>query len=345
MAERAERDSGWISGGVVDAEDARLATGVLAAPGAGPIQSRSGIRPADGNPGQVRALSTPSKEVTVQPFQAVIQGTRATAAGPYLATLDTVKTVDVLASGPADSSNERRDLIVARQFDPQYGDNRTGMVVERVQGQPAATPTDPVVPGDHLKLARVRVRAGTTTITANDLTDLRTFTGAVGGVLLARNATDRPVNPYQGLYVHRLDTNRLEMWTGAAWRALLVEDDTGWVDVPVGADWAGTSPAPDDDGPAIRVRRLGRLVHLRGGATRRNTPAPHGTLIFTLPAEFRPRYAHHWVAPTWAGKQYGWPQYYELGAYADGRVVLWAEEASMPVNETVFVHTTWLLEA
>ncbi|GFJ95972.1 hypothetical protein [Phytohabitans rumicis] len=210
----AERDSGWMSGGVVDAEDARLATGLLAAPGATPLQSRGGIRPSGGHPARVEATSTPSKDVTVRPFQAVIQGTRSTAAGSYLVTLDAVKTVDVLGAAPAHGSNERFDLIVARQFDPQYADSRSGMVVERVTGTAGTTPVDPAVPGDHLKLARIRVRAGATTITEADISDLRAYTSALGGIMLARNATDRPLNPYWGFYVHRLDTSRLEVWDG-----------------------------------------------------------------------------------------------------------------------------------
>jgi hypothetical protein len=339
----AERDSGWISGGVVDAEDARLATGVLAAPGSGPLQSRGGIRPTDGQPALVEASPTPSKGVTVRPFQAVIQGTRSPAAGSYLVTLDAVKTVDVLGAAPADSSNERRDLIVARQFDPQYADSRTGMVVERVTGTPAATPVDPVVPGDHLKLARIRVRAGATAISSTDITDLRTYTGALGAILLARTAADRPVNPYQGLYVHRLDTNRLELWDGVNWRAPL-EDDTGWIEVPVAINWTPGGFA-DQDEPTVRVRRVGRAVYLRGGATRRNSPGPHGTLVVTVPLPFRPRWAHRWVATCALGLQANAPQFYEMGLYADGTVVAWTDSsATIPVNEILFLNTSWLLE-
>src|SRR5687767_6271391 len=111
-----ERDSGWVGGNVVDAEDARLATSVLAAPGRTPAQSRTGLRPAPGDPGLVRATGTPSGNVTVQPFQAVIQGTRHAAAGAYLTTLDEQKTLDVLKV-PAHGSYNRFDLVVARQTD------------------------------------------------------------------------------------------------------------------------------------------------------------------------------------------------------------------------------------
>jgi len=339
----AERDSGWISGGVVDAEDARLATGVLAAAGTGPLQSRTGIRPTDGHPARVEASTTPSKDVTVRPFQAVIQGTRSPVAGPYLVTLDTVKTVDVLGAAPADSSNERFDLIVARQFDPQYADSRTGMVVERVTGTPAAAPVVPTVTGDHLKLARIRVRAGATTITTADILDVRTYTSALGGIMLARNAADRPVNPYQGFYVHRLDTNKLELWDGASWRAPL-EDDTGWVDVQVAQNWTAGGLQGQDE-MTVRVRRVGRTVHLRGAVLRQNTPAPHATLVATVPLALRPRWAHRWVATCMKGLQVNAPQFYEMALYADGTVLVYTDSsATLPIAETLFLHTCWLLE-
>ena len=138
-----ERDSAWISGGVIDAEDARLATGVFAAPGAGPVQARTGVKPATGDPGRVQATTTVSGKVTVSPFQGVIQGTRATATGAYLVTLDQQKTIDVLGTYPASTLNPRHDLIVARQRDTQYGDATTAMTVELVKGTEAAAPSTP----------------------------------------------------------------------------------------------------------------------------------------------------------------------------------------------------------
>ncbi|HEX6468499.1 MAG TPA: hypothetical protein VF069_05335 [Streptosporangiaceae bacterium] len=228
----AERDSGWVSGGVVDAEDARLATGVLAMAGAGPIQTRTGLKPGPGNPGLVQATATPSSGITVQPFQAVIQGTRLTAAGSYLVTLDQVKTVAV---PPAHPSNPRLDLIVARQRDQQYGDESSGMTVECVSGTPAAAPVPPPVPGDYVVLAQLTVRAGAGVISSTDITDRRSFAVAAGGVLPLLPHETPPAQGFDGQRVYDLETGQDLVWRAAGWRPAVAGTiqaygpaDSGW---------------------------------------------------------------------------------------------------------------------
>ncbi|MFJ4100960.1 hypothetical protein [Amycolatopsis japonica] len=338
-----ERDSGWVGGAVVDAEDARLATAALAAPGRTPAQSRTGLRPAPGDPGVVRATSTPSGNVTVQPFQAVIQGTRHAAAGAYLATLDEQKTLDVLKV-PAHGSYNRHDLVVARQTDAQYGDATSKFVVEVVAGTAASQPADPVVTGDVLKLARVTVRANTSAVTGGDITDLRPYTCAVGGILPVRNASERPLDAYPGLYVHRADTGRLEFWTGGAWKSLLVDDDTGWQVVPVVAGWTAGRPGDNQDATVVHVRRIGPTVYVRGAVTRQNTPAGHGTVILTMPQIYQPQYAHRWAGNTWSGHHIGSHQFLDLSIEKNGDLAMWTDSSVMvPVDETVMLHTSYLL--
>lgn len=339
----AERDSGWISGGVVDAEDARLATGLLAAPASGPLASRTGIRPTAGHPGRVEATATASKDVTVRPFQAVIQGTRGSSAGAYLVTLDATKTVDVLGAAPADASQPRNDLLVARQFDPQYADSRTGMVVERITGTPAVSPLDPAVSGDHLPLARIRVRAGATTVAAGDITDLRRYTSALGGVMLARDAGDRPVDAYMGFYIHRLDTNRLEVFDGAQWRYPL-PDDTGWQSVTPATDWVAGGGTVEES--TFRVRRIGSMVYFRAGATRQRVAATGASLVCTLPVGFRPAWIYWWVTATRFGIQRSQPQFFEMSVRADGTVVVAPDSANAPVavDETLYISASWPID-
>jgi hypothetical protein len=337
-----ERDSGWVGGSVVDAEDARLATASLAAPGKTPTQARSGLRPAPGDPGLVRATPTASGSVTVQPFQAVIQGTRHSATGAYLATLDELKTINVLRV-PAHASFGRFDIVVARQTDVQYGDSVSGFVVDVVAGTAASSPSEPTVPGDAIRLARIAVRAGTSTIIGADITDLRPFTSAVGGVLPVRNGSERPIDAYVGMYVHRLDTGRLEFWSGNAWKALVVEDDTGWQPMPVAANWVPTTPDVVGDG-VVSVRRIGQAVHLRGGLTRKNTPAGHGTLVMTLPLAYRPQFVHRWAGVTWHGHGIGSHQFLDLSIATDGDLNMWTDSSvEVPVDETIYVNTTYFL--
>lgn len=228
----AERDSGWVSGGVVDAEDARLATGVLAAPGNGPLHCRSGIKPAPDEPGLVEATPTPSGSVTVRPFQAVIQGTRATTTGAYLVTLDQQKTVAVPPGHPA---HPRLDLIVARQRDQQYGDPATAFTVECVSGIASPAPAEPRPEGDHLVLAQVQVPAGASVITQADLTDRRSFTTALGGVLPLRPGEPLPARGFPGQRLYDLATGQDLVWVPEGWRPAMAgavaaygPADPGW---------------------------------------------------------------------------------------------------------------------
>ncbi|KUM71111.1 hypothetical protein [Streptomyces griseorubiginosus] len=221
VPEELERDSGWLSGGVVDAEDARLATGVFAsAPtdSTNPIAARTGIKPGPGNPGSVEAEATPTRKVTVQPFQGVVQGTRTSYAGPYLITLGRMKTLDVLSAAPAHSSYARIALVVARQTDRQYGAASDGMVVQVEAGAPAPTPVAPRLTGDYLPLAQITVRPNAGTITQADIKDLRVFTVATGGVLPLQRYESLPAEGYTGQRLYDVKTGLDLVRTGTAWR-------------------------------------------------------------------------------------------------------------------------------
>ncbi|MDH6448848.1 MULTISPECIES: hypothetical protein [unclassified Streptomyces] len=326
-----ERDSGWISGGVVDAEDARLATGVFAAPGPSPVQARSGIRPATGDPGRVQATATVSGKVTVAPFQGVIQGTRASATGAYLVTLGQQKTLDVLGTNPADSSNPRNDLVIARQRDAQYGDATTGMTVELVKGTAAATPVDPAVTGDFIPLARIRVAKNASSVTAPDIDDLRLWTAAAGGILRVGGESGRPAYPYAGMYIHRSDSNHLEWYDGSGnWRA--VNNDTGWATLSFPASWTVYNNEP----PA--VRRVGAVAYLRGAIITSVAQSANPTTLMTLPAAFRPTARHHWylvLGSTRTGV--------EGIVDPDGSVNLYPQTTALPAGQLVYINTTWLV--
>ncbi|MFJ4938226.1 hypothetical protein ACIP8U_30785 [Streptomyces pseudovenezuelae] len=233
-----ERDSGWLSGGVVDAEDARLATGVLASAAAdpgNPIAARTGIKPGPGNPGGVEAEATPSRYVQIRPFQGVVQGTRAPYAGAYLITLGQLKRLDVLTEAPAHSSYARIVLVVARQTDRQYGDASDGMVVQVEAGAPAATPVPPRLTGDYLPLAQITVRANAGSVTQADIKDLRVFAVAAGGVLPLQSYESLPADGYAGQRLYDLETGLDLVSSGTTWRPAATgaveffgPADTGW---------------------------------------------------------------------------------------------------------------------
>lgn len=215
-----ERDS-WAtmngSSRIVDAEDARLATGALWTPGSTGVSARQGIRPAAGDPFKVLALSpTPGANVTVNLGQMAITATRGF--GSYIATLDAVKTVPIL-NVPADPSLQRNDIVIATQSDTYYGDGSTVYSVQRVQGVPGAGDPSLAAFPDHIPLARIRVTAGATTVTNAMIDDLRPgWTVALGGILPVADLAARPAAPYAGQAIYRLDKKFVEIHDGTAWR-------------------------------------------------------------------------------------------------------------------------------
>ncbi|WET79230.1 hypothetical protein P3102_35265 [Amycolatopsis sp. QT-25] len=219
----AERDSWATMNGatrVVDAEDSRVAFGALLQPGATATAKSVGIINAAGTPGLVAATApTPDVNVKVSAFQAAIPATRGM--GPYIATLDADKTLNVLGTDPADPSNARRDLIIARQTDTYYADGSTAYTVMRVKGTAAGSPVDPdptqggLYP-DYLLLARIRIGAGATTITGAIIDDLRPArVVALGGVVPVANVTERAALPaVPGLTIYRRDKGWTEVYNG-----------------------------------------------------------------------------------------------------------------------------------
>jgi hypothetical protein len=221
----AEKDS-WAVGSDtdrrVDVEDARAATSALLAPSS-TIAGRTGFLAGPATQGQVTANGTPNATVNVAAFQAAIANPRGIF--PYIATLDSTKSVDVLVADPSDPTNPRRDLIIAQQSDAFYGDASSPFEVKRITGTPAASPSDPTVTGSpaYITLARITVTAGATTITSGMITDLRPapITVARGGVIPCTSST-RPASPYGGMVIHETDTGKtlIRNATTAAWEEI-----------------------------------------------------------------------------------------------------------------------------
>lgn len=221
----AERDS-WATTGGIDQEDARMAVGALMTPGSTAISAKTGFRPGPGvlTPGTVSATGTPDGYVHVTAFQAFLQTSRATPGGPYIMTLDATEDVNILST-PADPSNPRYDLIIAHQADVYYGDGTSDMTITQVVGTPSGTPSDPSLAAypNCIQLARVRVEALATSITAAKITDLRPddlYTVGIGGIhpVSSEAVRDAIVGMYPGYAVYRTDRDWLEIYDGSAWR-------------------------------------------------------------------------------------------------------------------------------
>lgn len=127
----------------------------------------------------VTQTGTPSMAVDVAAGVAVITGTDQSFQGKYLARSESATTNMTITAAPG--SGERYDIVIVQVRDTNAGgpagdDARVFVVV----GTPSATPVDPAIPTSSIPLARVRVPAGTGSITNALIDNLRVEARLVG---------------------------------------------------------------------------------------------------------------------------------------------------------------------
>jgi hypothetical protein len=133
------------------------------------------------------------------------------------------------------------------------------------------------------------------------------------------------------MYIHRWDTNHLEWYdSSAGWRAL--NDDTGWVPLGLLPNWS----IYNNETPA--VRRIGSLVHMRGAIRTSVAVAGNGITVINVPPSCRPSMGHHWY--TVLG---GVVRGLELIVRTDGSVAVFPQDTPLPVNQLVYLNTSWLV--
>jgi hypothetical protein len=200
----------WVDGVQASGQDMRRGQGASMAPSGAALGSRSGVRP--GPDLEVTANSTPNMSVNVAPGQAHAQ-LSAFGSGLAILTNDVTRNLPIAA---ANATNPRRDLIVFRVYDETVAVGSRRGVLEVVTGVPAVSPADPAVPANSVVLARVAVAANAASIGNANITDLRPWTTALGGITPSRDATD-VAGAFVGQYRDRLDTGALERWNGTGW--------------------------------------------------------------------------------------------------------------------------------
>ncbi|WP_338601597.1 hypothetical protein [Saccharopolyspora sp. SCSIO 74807] len=194
----------WAVEGQIGLRDARMAFSALLAPEPHkPIDVRPGVMVSGDSEGfdgschtGLRVQAAQSMSLTVECGSCVIT----TEDGPYICTLNTTARLHL---EPASRYMNRIDLVVARVYDdlsesllPSQG--RRHFCIEVWSGDPS--PTMPAAPEPDgigwIPLAKVRVPADTTQITAEHITDLRGPGLATrGGVRILHGQDARPESP------------------------------------------------------------------------------------------------------------------------------------------------------
>ncbi len=150
------------AGAVEGALDGRLDSASLwALDGPGPLDVRTGVVFAPGNPMLVQGTSATSPwAVTVNPGHVI--GSKGISNGPYVACNDALATVSL--ANP-DATNPRIDVIYAMQKDTAAiinADGTTAATLAAVTGTPSATPAVPSIPVGAVALAQVQIGNATT---------------------------------------------------------------------------------------------------------------------------------------------------------------------------------------
>jgi hypothetical protein len=118
-----------------------------------------------------------------------------------------------LALAASSQTQPRIDIITAYVND--LGTNGSAAYVATVTGIPAASPTVPAAPANSITLAQIAVGAGVSSVTSANITDVRSYVVAPGGILPIASESAAPAAPATQ-FMYRLDTNQLVVGTGTA---------------------------------------------------------------------------------------------------------------------------------
>lgn len=241
----------------------------------GQVQARSGVL-------GFRALKVaPSTALTLSVASgvAVLQGSGVNQGAYVLVN----SSDDTITLNTANATLPRKDAVIARVYDATdgVGGNGNQWVIDKVTGNPAASPSLPSLPTDSMLLAEVNVLAAATTVTSGNIVDRRTFTIAAGGVLPVSGGA-LPTDPAPGQIVYATDTNTLQVWNGSLSSWVSLHEAGGWTSLPLPTGYTSVSPYPV---PAYRLES-GKRVIFRGAC---NVSSSNGVgTKFVMPTGFRP---------------------------------------------------------
>jgi hypothetical protein len=127
-----------------------------------------------------------------------------------------------LAIAAADPTNPRKDIVIAEVRDSQFSGVNNDSQLRVVTGTPAASPVEPALPNNALKLAVVDVPANDTAITNSQITDTRPLAqpggelAAAGKLVIVCTSSTRPAHS-EGLIIYETDTDGVYVSNGSAW--------------------------------------------------------------------------------------------------------------------------------
>lgn len=185
--------------------------------GASSFGSRGGVNSYAGAELQVTQTGSPSMGVLVGSGVVFVPGTEAGTQGTYGCVNDNTVTLTVPT---AHGTLPRVDSVFARVKDSQYSGAVDSWSLEVVAGTASASPASPTAPNNTIRLANISVGAAVTSITNANITDVRPWATALGGVFVVRNQFEQSAIDVPGGYApvsFRIDTGLIEVNVGGIW--------------------------------------------------------------------------------------------------------------------------------
>lgn len=285
----------WMQAGSYPARNDRLAlSGLLGYPGflvdeSTPMRVRQGVKPSYQNQQlKVRAAGTPNMTVIVSAGFAMIDNHDAGGQGTYICANDSDVTLTIAPSGAA--GQFRKDAVVASVYDAETAGAVSEWRLEVIQGTYAAsagTAVRPSLPPNAQLLADVAVNATVTSISLANISDLRQFSVAVGGILPVASS-GAPNRPHPGQTMYYTDTDRFLYGKLDGTVVELAPKATSWQAIAFSGTWVNVGGPTD---PPCMARRTGDGMLEIGGIIRGTAVAAGASsLVGTLPAALWPAY-------------------------------------------------------
>lgn len=226
----------WMQAGSYSARTDRLVpTALLAYPGfladeATPMRIRQGVKPSYTNQQlKVRAAPTPNMTVIVSAGFAFVDQHDTGGAGTYVCVNDGDVTLTVQPAGGA--GQYRKDSVVLSVYDQEYAGSVSEARLEIIQGPYAGSAGAAVrgsLPANAQILADIAVGPSQTSVAAANITDVRNYAVALGGILPVSSSA-APTRPHPGQMLYLTDTDSFEVGLlGGSKRALREDIRPSW---------------------------------------------------------------------------------------------------------------------
>lgn len=177
------------------------------------LRARGGIHPSLGEEFRTHQAGSPNMTVLVEPGVACIPGTESGTQANYWAYTNAQVTLSITA---AHASLPRIDIVVVNVRDTFYSGSFNDAQLQVIAGTPASSPVAPAAPANSITICQVAVGAAVTSIVDANITDLRFYLAAVGGIINIRTLSAAPAaaEMVEGQLLWTMDTNRLYLYDG-----------------------------------------------------------------------------------------------------------------------------------